>query len=164
MSARRMLGGVLGGVARSLLGIAGIGMLMLGLMKLTDIDSFMAAVEAHELLPPWSVQGVGWLTPVAEIFLGGAILWAMTTSTRASAFASLALSFFMLSMAVYAAGLWISPPPEPTSCGCMPSAAAVDSWRSVTLRNGLLTSAAAIIARVLIGISVKPEHPAPVRA
>ncbi len=156
--------GVFGGVARSLLGIAGVALLMLGLMKLTNIDSFMAAVEAHELLPQWSVQGVVWFTPFAEIFLGGAILWAITTSTRASAFASLALSFFMLSMTVYAAGLWISPPPEPTSCGCMPSAAVVDSWRSVTLRNGLLTSAAAIIARVLIGISVKPERPVLIRA
>jgi len=154
---------VLGGMARSLLGIAGIVLLMLGLMKLGNIDSFMDAVEAHELLPQWSVQGVVWFTPFAEVFLGGAILWAITTSTRASAFASLALSFFLLSMTVYAAGLWISPPPEPTSCGCMPSAAVVDSWRSVTLRNGSLTSIAAIIALVLIGISVKPARPAPVR-
>ncbi len=159
MSVRR----VLGGIARSLLGIAGIVVLMLGLMKLGNIDSFMDAVKAHELLPQWSVQGVVWFTPFAEVFLGGAILWAITTSTRASAFASLALSFFMLAMTLYAAGLWISPPPEPTSCGCMPSATVVDSWRSVTLRNGLLTSAAAIIARVLIGISAKPVRPVPAR-
>lgn len=67
-------------------------------------------------------------------------------------------------MTVYAAGLWISPPPEPVSCGCLPNAAAVDSWKMVTIRNGSLASIAAIISRILIGVSMKLGLPALVRA
>ena len=138
---------------RSLLAIAGVVVLMLGLMKLTSIDIFLAAVEAHELMPDWSVSYVAWSVPVIEVILGAGVLWAVTTSLRASAFGSLALSLFLLAMTLYAAGLWISPPPEPVSCGCLPNAEVINSWKSVTVRNGTLTALMAIVSRVLIGIS-----------
>jgi len=138
---------------RSVLAIAGVVVLMLGLMKLTSIDTFLAAVEAHELMPDWSVSAVAWSVPVTEVILGTGVLWAVTTSLRASAFGSLALSLFLLAMTVYAAGLWISPPPEPVTCGCMPNAEVINSWKSVTVRNGSLTAITAIVSRVLIGAS-----------
>ncbi|MCA9274551.1 MAG: hypothetical protein KDA29_00840 [Phycisphaerales bacterium] len=139
--------------SRSVLAIAGIIVLMLGLMKLTNFETFLAAVEAHELMPDWSLSYVAWSVPVIEVILGGGMLWAVTTSLRASAFGSLALSLFLLAMTVYAAGLWISPPPEPVSCGCMPNAEVINSWKSVTIRNGSLTAITAIVSRVLIGVS-----------
>lgn len=138
---------------RSVLAIAGIAVLMLGLMKLTNIETFLAAVETHELMPDWSVTAVAWSVPVTEVILGAGVLWAVTTSLRASAIGSLALSLFLLAMTVYAAGLWISPPPEPVSCGCMPNAEVINSWKSVTIRNGSLTAITAILSRVLIGVS-----------
>lgn len=138
---------------RSVLAIAGVVVLMLGLMKLTSIDTFLAAVEAHELMPDWSVSYVAWSVPVIEVILGAGVLWAVSTSLRASAFGSLALSLFLLAMTVYAAGLWISPPPEPVTCGCTPNAEVINSWKSVTLRNGSLTAITAIVSRVLISVS-----------
>jgi len=145
-----------------LLTVAGLGLLLLGLVKLTDQESFLATIHAHGLMPEWSTTAASYAIPLAESVLGAATLWAITTSNRATALAALGLSGFMLLMTIYAAALWISPPPVPVSCGCLPNAAPVESWMPITLRNGTIASAAALIARALINSPAHTQQARPV--
>lgn len=146
---------------RLLVFAAGVTMLMLGLVKLSDRETFLAAIHAHGLMPAWAGEAVSYIVPIMEALLGVVTLWAVTTSNRASALSALAMSAMMLAMTVYAAGLWISPPPVPVSCGCTPNAAPIESWMPITIRNGTLAASASLAARFLIRApaAMFPRHP-----
>jgi len=147
-------------VLRVVVGIAGVLVLVMGLIKDTDPSTFRSAIESHELLPVWSIEFVAWGVAISEVTLGAGVVFAVTTSARASALGSLGLSMFLLAMTVYAAALWVDPPPAPVSCGCMPIAPLVDSWQPITMRNATLTALAAICTLVLLSKQSSEERTA----
>lgn len=147
-------------VLRVVVGIVGVLVLVMGLIKATDPSTFRSAIESHELLPVWSIEFVAWGVAISEVTLGAGVVFAVTTSARASALGSLGLSMFLLAMTVYAAALWVDPPPAPVSCGCMPIAPLVDSWQPITRRNATLTALAAICTLVLLSKQSSEERTA----
>lgn len=135
-------------VSKAVLLVAGLGLLFLGLMKLTNRDEFIAAIEGHDLLPAWTHAAVSWTVALTEIGLGMVSVWTVMASPRRAAVALLGIAIFLLAMSFYAAGLWLDPPPGPVSCGCIPNAPPVDSWMPVTIRNSTLSALFACAARL----------------
>ncbi len=133
---------------KALLLVAGVGLLLLGLMKLTNRADFIATMAAHDLLPAWTLVVISWTVVLAEVGLGVVSVWTVMSSPRSAAAALLGIAIFLLAMAVYAAGLWLDPPPGPVSCGYIPNAPPVDSWMPVTIRNSTLSALFACAARL----------------
>lgn len=130
-------------VLRNLLRLAAAGLclalLVLGLVKASDVEAFGQTVTAHGLLPG-PLAAVGALGAIVlEVGLALlALLMLMLQRPRASL---LLLGILFTVFTAYSFGLVLNPPAEAVSCGCGFSRAPVERWEPIMARNAGVAAA-----------------------
>lgn len=113
--------------------------LVLGLVKLTDLDGFVQIVDAHGLLSG-SLASVGAIGAVG-LEVSVALLALLLLMVHRSGTALVLLGAVFTVFATYSFGLVLRPPAEAVSCGCGFSQAPVERWEPIAARNAALAAA-----------------------
>jgi hypothetical protein len=114
--------------------ILSVSFIVIGMLKLSDLQTFANALTAHSLIPLTWIPVLKTLIPLGELAIGAISLVDLCDRRRQRN----GLLFLILALGVltiYAFTLTITPPPVPAPCGCGFAQQPVDSWLSITLRN-----------------------------
>lgn len=116
-----------------------VALLLLGLVKATDVDGFVQTVASHGLLPG-PLASIGALGAIG-LEIGVGVLALILLMVHRSRLALVILGMLFLVFAAYSFGLVLRPPAEAVSCGCGFSQAPVERWEPIVARNAGIAAA-----------------------
>lgn len=115
-----------------------LAVIILGLVKATDVQGFGQTVNAHGLLTG-QLASVGALGAIA-IELGIGVLALFMLMVHRSRVALGLLGLLFLVFAAYSFALVLQPPAEAVSCGCGFSQAPIENWQPIAARNAAIAA------------------------
>lgn len=117
--------------------------------KLVAPEVFRLALERQGVLPAELLGWAKYAVPVGEVAIAAVVLSRLVDARLGPA--CRAISLLMLVLSLYALRLTLAPPPAPSPCGCGLSNQPIESWRQITVRNGLACASFAIMASIVDG-------------
>ncbi len=139
---------------------AALVLLYTGSAKLLGPSAFARTIEAQGLIPRDLSPHVAWGVITMELSVGTSALWLVLAERRTRA-AAIGAGLVFAAFAWYAGAMVLSPPPEPTGCGCAGSSPTdIADWGAITGRNSAL-AAALLVAVPAAAYRFRASSPAP---